>query len=177
MHWASILKIKFLRREGFIPLPRRRGTRIWNFYTYTHRLRNARVASINMRRSSLLLIKASKKQYFLNFMGLNFENFKFISSGRLMAAELITEKAYKKSNKIKRSLMEYVKNYTTSPLANLDMVYLKPINKKNYTMLAFLKLSIKGWNPSVGFGNYHSTVTLRHHRIKKNTRKKLLTRE
>ena len=77
-------------------------------------------------------------------MGLNFENFKFISSGRLMAAELITEKAYKKSNKIKRSLMEYVKNYTTSPLANLDMVYLKPINKKNYTMLAFLKLSIKG---------------------------------
>lgn len=126
----------------------------------------------------MFMVHSNKKQYFLSFVGYNFQLFITLSTGKLLKFLQFTDyKKFKKSKKNLKILIKYFKNMFNDFKENNLLIYyyyLKPLNLKN--LLVIFEL-FKTFNPVpciFGFQNYYKSIFGRVQRIKKKIKKKLL---
>lgn len=125
---------------------------------------------------TLFLLSSNVQQYFLNTLGINYEHFETLSSGRCLRKNFGDKiaKSLKKSFKLNKFLIEYY--FTRNPLLENNIythTILRPFNKKTALFFFQLQANSQYYPTILCFHKYYKTVFKPAKRIKKRIKKQL----
>lgn len=139
---------------------------------YNYFVRSNNIGSVTPKHETLFVIASSLKQYKPYIIGITDVSYTQTSAGRLLCTKGLTTKSFKKDLKGFKATLDFFKSNLTTGL--ISGVCLRPLNKKNYKLLAQILKSPLIINIKLIFTQTYNIMFRKTRRIKKRIRKKLL---